>query len=266
MTEACVGLVAGAVVMVAAYSWARTHATGYRQFDLFWIAECLFMVPAFVRLLGPATSRAERLTLLVLMGLFDYLPKFLRDPTAPVFHDELVHWHQAQVIFATGKAFEPTPLIPVIQYFPGLHVLTAEVQHMTGLSTFQVGSVLLAVLHALSLIGVSLIGERLFRSSYLAGICALVYSLNPGFVFFDSQFAYDSLAVPLAVWSIVCVVEMQSHREPALRRAWFALGTVVALGCTVTHHLTTYALVVSLVITALGSEWAPGLLRVRNAA
>lgn len=249
---ACVGLVAGAVTVSVAYGWAATHDSGRLHFHLFWAGELLFFVPAAARLLSRRASRAERLGLLVMVGLFSYLPKLLRDPTTPLFQDELIHWHQAQVMFATGHVFVPNRLIGIIEYFPGLQLLAVQLRHLTGLSTFQVGSVLLALLHVVSLVGVFVIVERLTRSSWVAGMAALVYSLNPGFMFFDSQFSYESLSIVFFVWVIACVVGVQTARgQPGERGAWLTVGLVLAAGCIVTHHLATYILAGALVLVAV---------------
>jgi hypothetical protein len=246
---ACAGLVAGAVTLSVAYSWAATHGAGQVQFHLFWAGEFLFLIPAIVRLLSRHASRAERLGLLLMIGLFSYLPKLLRDPSGPLFHDELVHWHQAQVIFGSGEVFVPNSIIGVIQFFPGLHLLTVELRHLTGLSTFLTGSILLAILHVVSLVGVFVVGERLTRSSWVAGLAALIYSLNPSFMFFNSQFAYESLAIVFLIWVIACVVGMQTARSQSGEKdAWFWIGLVLAAGCIVTHHLASYILVVALVV------------------
>ena len=249
---ACLGLVAGALTLSVAYNWAATRGSGTLQYDLFWAGEFVFLVPAMVRLLSRHASRPERLGLLVMVGLFSYLPKLLRDPTGPLFQDELIHWHQAQAMFATGKVFVPSQIIGIIEYFPGLQLLAVQLRHLTGLSTFATGSVLLALLHVLALVGVFVIVERLTRSSWLAGIAALVYSLNPGFMFFDSQFSYESLSIVFFIWVIACVVGVQTAGgRPGERGAWVAVGLILAAGCIVTHHLATYILIVALVLIAV---------------
>lgn len=116
---ACAGLVAGAVTLSVAYAWAATHGAGELQYHLFWAGELLFLVPAMVRLLSRRATRAERLGLLVMVGLFAFVPKLLRDPSMPLFQDELIHWHQAQMMFATGKVFVPNQLLGIVEYFPG---------------------------------------------------------------------------------------------------------------------------------------------------
>lgn len=249
---ACAGLVAGAVTLSVAYSWAAAHGSGQLQFNLFWAGEFMFLIPAIVRLLSRQANRAERMGLLLLIGVFNYLPKLLRDPSGPLFHDELVHWHQTQVIFSSGKVFVSNSLLPIIEFFPGLHLLTVELRHLTGLSTFLTGSILLALLHVVSLVGVFVICERLTRSSWVAGIAALIYSLNPSFMFFNSQFSYESLAIVFFVWVIACVVGMQTTpSQSGGKGAWFLIGLVLAAGCIVTHHLATYTLVVTLVAITL---------------
>lgn len=248
---ACAGLVAGAVTVSVAYNWAATHQPGRLQYVLFWAGEFIFLIPAIIRLLNRHATRAERLGLLAMIGLFAYLPKLLRDPSGPLFADELSHWHQTQAMFASGKIFVPNSTLPIIEYFPGLHLLTVELRHLTGLSTFLTGSILLALLHVVSLVGVFLIVERLTRSSWVAGIAALIYSLNPSFMFFDAQFSYESLSIVFFVWVIACVVGVQTRSRPSERGAWLTIGLVLGAGCIVTHHLATYILVSVLVLIAV---------------
>jgi len=243
------GLVAGSAVTAYAYSWAATHPEQPVVFHLFWVGQLLFILPAAVRLLGRDASRGERLAILVAMALFEFLPKLLRNPSAPLFHDEMAHWRQAESIYTAGQPFLYNPLIQIARYFPGLETATVALRHLTGLSTFRVGTILIAVVHVASVMGVYFIVERLTRSSRSACLAALFYAFNPAFMFFDSQYSYESLAVGFFVWVIACVVgfhSMTSERRPPL--TWIVAGSILAAGLIVTHHLTTYILVVALVI------------------
>ena len=135
----------------------------------------------------------------------------------PLFQDELIHWHQAQMMFATGKVFVPNQLLGIVEYFPGLQLLAVELRHLSGLSTFAIGSVLLAcctscrcsavlrdrrAAHALELGGRHR-GPRSIRST-------------PAFMFFDSQFSYESLSIVLFMWVIASVVGLQTAGATAL--------------------------------------------------
>ena len=57
----------------------------------------------------------------------------------------------------------------------------------------------------LMMLALFLLYERACGDSRLAGVGALVYAANPGFLFFDAQFAYESLALPLAVFTLWCI-------------------------------------------------------------
>ena len=246
------GFVAGGVTLVIAYSWAATHASGHVAFHLFWLGEFIFVAPAAVRLFSRHATRAERLGLLFMLGIFSYLPKLLRDPTGPLFQDELVHWHQTQVMFSSGKIFVPNSILGIIEFFPGLHLLNLELQHITGMSTFVTGSLLLVILHVIALVGVFAMVERISESTWIASIAALIYSLNPSFMFFDSQYSYESLSIVFFIWTVMCVAAMQTSRNDMDEKvSWFMIGIVLTAGCIVTHHLATYILVVALILIVI---------------
>jgi hypothetical protein len=250
------GLVAGTALLCVAYSWAATRPPGNLEFLLFWLGELAAIVPLAARLSRDGPSRSQRLALVAAAGLFSFVPKFLRDPSAPLFHDELVHWHEAQAVFQAGHPFVPSTLISLIQYFPGLATLTASLQNLTGLSTFQVGTVLLWLLHLLALIGVFVLVERLTNSSRAAGIAGLVYAVSPAFMFFDAQFSYESLAIVFFIWVLVCIVELQAAGSSTRQQGvWFVVGLILALACVVTHHVTTYALVLALVAISVATTF-----------
>jgi hypothetical protein len=167
----------------------------------------------------------------------------------PIFHDEIGHWAQAEAVFRAGHPFVPNTLIPIIQWYPGLEELTASIQNLTGMSTFQVAEALLWLLHAVALIGIFILAERLAGSSRAAGIASLLYAVNPAFTFFNSQFAYESLAIVFFIWVLVCVTCLQVARpRDGHRLPWFLVGLVLAAACIVTHHLSTYALILALLI------------------
>jgi hypothetical protein len=245
------GLLAGALLIERAYAYAATVFGGQTQFHLFWAGVLLFIVPAALRLLQTDVARAERLAIVASVGLFNFLPKVLRSPQQPIFFDELAHWRQANVVYTTGRLFQPNPIVHMSQYFPGLHALTASLRDLSGLPTFSLGLILLALLHAIALLGVFVIVERLGHSAHIAGLAAFIYSLNPSFMFFDSQYAYESLAIVFFIWVIAALLTVHDAGGGSHQAAWFAMGLILAGACIVTHHLSTYLLVVVLLLIAM---------------
>jgi hypothetical protein len=115
------------VLLAYSYSIAarRPDADGL-HFHLFWAGELVFLVPAFLHLLDRRTSTRSRLVIVVATALFDAVPKYLRDPSFPIFHDELFHSRQAEAVLTSGASFQSTPIIGIIKFFPGLHTLAAS--------------------------------------------------------------------------------------------------------------------------------------------
>ncbi|HEV3309184.1 MAG TPA: hypothetical protein VG815_01505 [Chloroflexota bacterium] len=234
-------LIVGVLLVGWAYGWAGSHSNGDQlHFALFWVGMLAFVAPLFLRLCAVGTSRNERLGLVVLLGLFSFWPKFLRNPLGPLYHDELFHWREAQDIYRTGRLFLPNPVVHIIQFFPGLGGLTVALRDFTGLSTFQVGSAILLVVHVAALIGVFVIAEELSGSARISAIAAFVYFLNPSYMYFDTQYGYESLAIVFFIWVVACTVKLQTAGGLPQKLAWFASALLLAFATIITHHVTSY--------------------------
>ena len=72
-----------------------------------------------------------------------FLPKLIRNPAGPDYHDEYAHWRAIYNILSSGKLFEPAAIIPIISDYPGLHAATAAMVSFSGLDIWQSGTILL---------------------------------------------------------------------------------------------------------------------------
>ncbi|MDH6132177.1 putative membrane protein required for colicin V production [Kitasatospora sp. MAA4] len=245
---------AGALLIAYAFSLAATDGTDVVHYAVFWAGMLVFFCPAVVVLTARRVDERVRLGWLLGYGLFSYLPKLLRNPGQPLFHDEIAHWRQTTDLAASGQLFQPNYLIGIVARFPGLHIVTASITDATGLTVWQSALVVLVAAHLLALFGACLLGEALFGSLRAGVLVALLYSLNSSFVYFDTEFAYESLAMPLFLWCLACLA--RAHRADGAnerrQRAGWALGAVAAgAGAAATHHLTTVVLTALLVILAV---------------
>jgi hypothetical protein len=239
--------VAAGIVGYAFYYAA--HHDNMRHFNIFWIGMLVFMVPAAIRLLSDGATRTERLQITAAWGLFAFTPKFFRDPGGPLWYDELAHWLQVENIHDKQAIYQSNPLIPELKYFPGLHIATDALREFTGASTFVAGTTLLALLHLSAVIGVFFIAERLWKSPRVGGIAAIIYALNPGFMIFDSQFAYESLGIVFFIWAVAALVAVQTSSRG--HRGWVIVGAIVIAGCAPTHHLSSYAAAAVVLLAAI---------------
>jgi hypothetical protein len=256
-------------VIALAYQLAARGQSGAGVFALFWAGVAVACVPAVHALVMRDASEGRRLGLLLGVGLLTFLPKFLRNPSGPLFHDELAHWREIQDATAAHHLGQVNSIVPIIQHFPGLHAAVIALRGLTGASTFAAGEVLLLGLHVSAMVGVYVLVKSLLKDQRLAAIGAIVYALNPGFMFFDVQLAYESLGIVLAIWALAFAVNVE-HADARVSWGAAAAACLVGSACAVTHHLSSYFLVLMLlalaVATSIGRRSAPGPRHVLVAA
>jgi hypothetical protein len=225
----------------------------------FWVGIATIFAPAAVRLASASAGRGERLGIACLLGLGLYAVKVLYSPTQFTFHDELIHWRTAHDILSTGHLFAPNPLLPISTLYPGLELITSALA-ATHLSIFLSGVVLLAAARLAMIIALFVLYEEVSGSAHVAGLGVLVYAATPNFVFWSSQFAYESLALPLAV-VVLALLALRSS-STGLRRRLLGVAAIVGIGgVIVTHHLTSVFLVAFLFLW-----WVAGRLIGRGRA
>jgi hypothetical protein len=234
---------AGLVLVALGNNAARESASGAEA--MFWGGLVAIYAPIAFRLLSTSASRAERVSLALILGLSLFVVKILASPTGFVRFDELGTWRATNDVLQTGHLFSANPLIVSTAGFPGLEAVTAAIAQVTGLSVFHSGLIVLGVARAMLIVALFMFLESVTRSARAAGIGIAVYACNPSFLYFDSQFAYESLALPIALVLVLVAIQWSElskpRRSPALGGLLGALAILVAM-VTVTHHMTSYAL------------------------
>jgi hypothetical protein len=218
----------------------------------FWSGLLTLFMPIAVRLISDRATRRERLGLVVVLGIGLYLVKVLHSPLNFTFYDEFSHWRTAENIISSQHLFDPNPLLKISPSFPGLEILTTALSNLTGLTIFEAGILVIAVGRLLFTVTLFLLFEQIGCSTRAAGIASLVYICNPSYVFFDAQFSYESLALPIAALALLAIVRRQNAADN--ERFGLNLVAVLAIGAlVVVHHVTTYALLAFLVLWTLAT-------------
>lgn len=239
--------VTGAVglLLIAVADTAARNDAGWAMW-LFWIGLLTLFVPVALRISMMAISRMECISLIVILGMGLYVTKVLQSPVSFVLHDEFSHWRTANDIIQTGRLFTENSLIPISAIYPGLEIATAAVSNLTGLSIFVSGILVLGMARLVLLLSLYLFFERASGSIPIAGLASLLYMANPNYVFFGSQFAYESLALPLAALTLFIVIRRTNAPKG---RFGFNLAEVLAIAAvTVSHHITSYMAIALLVL------------------
>lgn len=243
----------GLLVVAVADDSARAGRSG--AYELLWLGLLAIFVPALAFAMR-VRSRREAMVAVVLAGVALYLVKVLHSPTYFTLHDEFSTLRTTVDIQRFGDLFHANPLIPVHPFYPALELATSALSRVTGLSIFASGLLLIGVLRVALMIGLFLLFESV-SSTRVAAVATVVYAANPSFLFFDSQWAYESFALPLAIVALAMIARAGPETARPARwmphRAWLALPIVITV--TVAHPLTSLALVVFLAAWAGIDAW-----------
>lgn len=207
---------------------------------MWWVGICTIVVPLVVRLCSRAPSRAERLLLVVALGLLLFGPRVAFDPVRVPYHDELLHEFTARSIMDTGRLYETNSMLPASPVFPGLELVTTAIANLTGLSVPVAGLLVVALARVLTMAALFLLAEQITGSAYAGGLACAVYAASPQFTLWNSYFAYESLAIPLLVFGIYCLMRV-TDGESTKRSLRWSIATVLTVGALVaTHHITAF--------------------------
>ena len=248
---AAVLVAVGAALVVWAYRKAPT--AGIQSYDpIFWAG----MLLAYLAVAWRAVSGRHAVLWLGLLGLFTVLPKFWMSPGDPIYWDETAHFALLQNVISAGRLFQYSPLLPIGAFYPGLESATATIHWLTGLSPWDSALTLIAVVHCLLPVQVYYVARALPVPHRWAAAAGLVYAANPSFVYFDVQFAYESVAILLMLTIVRLYVEaLAAERSggPTWRQSLSASVpiAVIAFGLVATHHLTSLVAIALLLAGAL---------------
>jgi hypothetical protein len=238
-------------LLLVAVEDARARSMSSGSQALFWLGLIVIYAPIVGRLAHAAPPRLERMSLTVLLGLALYLVKVFRDPFGFTFADELVHAPNADAILRTHHLFHANAILTATPYYPGLESVTAALASLSGLTVYGAGLIVIGVARLLIVLALFLLVERLLGSARAGGLAVAVYAANSNFVFFSAQFSYESLALPLLVVALFAYGEWREAPNRSSRLLYTVAVLLLTFAVVTTHHLTSYALAVTFVVTAI---------------
>jgi hypothetical protein len=274
----------GLLLIAYGFSISRNAGPGKLRF-FFYPGVLMLFTPMVARLLTPHASRIERVILLCSTGVGCYCIRALTSPLHFYLYDEFLHWRTENDVIASSHLFTPNSLLPVSPYYPGLEIVTNAICMLSGISPFYASLILIGVARLTMTLTLFAMNEELFHSSRTGSIAAAIYMVNPHFLFFDTQYAYESLALPLAL-VIFCIMTpyqalsievrrlkavsssslllvgaaamnvMENYRNVKRdRRSTIIMAVVVLAALTCTHHATDFFFIALLGIWSVLYRW-----------
>ena len=201
----------------------------------------IFVPPTALIMSGRITDRAK-IWFALYMALALLATRFVLYPQQFAYHDELLNYRVLLSIEQTRHLFTPNSLLPDTADYPGMEIATAAVHQLTGLSLHSAGFVVLAAVRVVMTLALIRIIQMVTGNVTAGCLTAAIYTTNPQYVFFNSQFSYESVALPLCFFCVYVIALSRSTRSPLS----VIPGTAIILAVAATHHLTSVALVIVL--------------------
>ncbi len=108
--------------------------------------------------------------------------------------------------FLAGDVGHVQLLLPITRDFPGLHQAVSAFARLTGMPLWPAALAVIVLAHILSVLAVYQLVRMVGASARGAAAGAVVYTLNPSWLYFDSAVSYESLALPLMLWGLAATV------------------------------------------------------------
>lgn len=184
----------------------------------------------------PQLSRQIRNTAVAALAVTPALMWHATNPLLFTGFDEQLHMRTLGDIISSHRLFEANPLLEVSPRYPGLEAVTVLV-HQLGVPTMVAAFIVILVARLVLLAVFCDAVEQITGSARAGGLAVAAYAVSPQFVFFNSQFAYQTLALPLALAAVSLIARSRAAPDPF---PYFGGATICLLGVAITHHVTSF--------------------------
>lgn len=185
-----------------------------------------------------------RLGVLTMVGVMPTLLYRLTDPLLLTGFDEQLHLRTLHDLLSGAPLGSPNPLLEASPHFPGLELLTVAVQRAFGLPTMVAVTAVVILCRLVLVVAIYRLAGMLTKDARSASLGVLCYAASPQFYFFNSQYAYQTLALSFAVTGVLLLA--RASRADAHRRRTATAAFLCFAGTAATHHLTSALAVVAL--------------------
>lgn len=208
-------------------------------------------------LISPGLTRTQRNIAVLCLGLTPTVIWRMTNPLLFTGFDEQLHMRTLGDILSSHRLFEANPLLQVSPRYPGIETITTLI-HQTGVPTMASAVIVIFLCRIVLVTVLCDAVEQLTGNMRAGGLAVAVYALGPQFIFFNSQFSYQTLALPLALAAVSLIARSRWSDDPI---PLLFGATVCLLGATIAHHVTSFLTALFLLLWMLFQR-GPARLRV----
>lgn len=198
----------------------------------------------------PHLTRAVRNGAVLCLGITPALQWRLIDPIVFNGFDEQLHMRTLMDIIYSQALFEPHPILAVSPRYPGLEAATALV-HQLGLPVNAAAMAVVVVARMVLVLALSDAVEQITGSLRAGGVAVAVYAVSAQFVWFNSQFSYQTMALPLALAAVSLIARARRSEAP---RLLLCGAGICLIAVVITHHVTSVLTALFLVAWGLAER------------
>ncbi len=203
-------------------------------------------------------SRTARNAAVLCLGVVTTVQWRVSDPLLFTGLDEQLHLRTLRDILLSHTLFQPHPQLAVSARYPGLEAVTVLL-HQLGLPVVVAAVATVIAARIVLVLALCDAVEHLTGSPRAGGLAVATYAVSAQFVFFNSQFAYQTLALPLALAAVAFVARARWADNPG----WLFFGaTVCLMAVAVTHHVTSFLTATFLAVWTVWQRGKPARRRV----
>jgi hypothetical protein len=217
--------------------------------SFFWVA--LFVPFAVISFVLCATKPSPRLrqVAIAIIGLYPAMIYRMSSPVVLGGFDEHLHERTLHDLLRGAGLFAPNPGLQVSPYYPGLELFTGVATRLTGVPVTLSMELVVFLCRLLLVLAIYQCALSVLHDERGASLAVIFYAASPQFYFFNSQFAYQTMALTLGMGAIYLLRRAQFSSGRSAR--WLSILAMLALIATVvSHHLTSW------LFLAFLSAWA----------
>jgi hypothetical protein len=214
---------------------------------LFWAAILIPFATFSTVLLVARPSRALREFTVAAVGVYPAVIYRMASPLVLGGFDEHLHERTLLDLLRGSGLFAPNPLLPISPRYPGEELFTGAVVRLTGMPVLLGMSLVVLLCRLLFALTIYHGALTVNPSRWSASLVVVLYATSPQFYFFNSQFAYQTMALTLGLGGLYLLRRAQlAEGAPASR--FFCAAILALIATVITHHVTSWIVLGFLVV------------------
>src|ERR1017187_8647208 len=166
---------------------------------LFWAAIFIPFATYMTVLLAAQPSRALREFTIAAVVDSPAVIYRMASPLVLGGFDEHLHERTLLDLLRGSGLFAPNPLLPISPQYPGMELFTGAVVRLTGMPVMLGMSLVVLLCRLLFVLTIYHGALTVKPSRWGASLVVVLYATSPQFYFFNSQFAYQTMALTLGL-------------------------------------------------------------------